>query len=636
MIKITFPDGAEKEFPEGIPGSELAAQVSRSLGKNAVAIDVDDQLKGLNTLLIRDSRVRILTFEDEQGREVYRHTSSHVMAQAVLKLFPGTKLAIGPSIADGFYYDLDSKHRFTVDDFPALEEEIKKIIAEDQKIKREDWSRAKALEYYKQEQNPYKQELLEALTDETVSIYKQGDFLDLCKGPHLTSTGKVGVIRLLKVAGAYWRGDEKNAMLQRIYATAFPDQKSLQVYLDRIEEAEKRDHRKIGRDLNLFSIQEEAGPGLIFWHAEGAAIRSSIEDFWREEHARRGYSPVYGPHIANAKLWQTSGHLENYAENMYSPIDVDGTDFILKPMNCPFHILMYKHGLKSYRDLPIRWAELGTVYRYEKSGVLHGMLRVRGFTQDDAHIFCREDQLEDELKEVIDLAFYMLRIFGFSDVKVFLSTRPEKFVGEPAVWDKATEALRTALSENKVDFSVDEGGGAFYGPKIDMKLIDALGREWQGPTIQVDFNLPERFDMTYIGSDGEAHRPVMIHRAVLGSMERFVGTLIEHYAGKFPLWLAPVQVAVLAIGGGHKKYVEGITKKLVQNLIRARSDVSDNKLGHKIREAQMSQIPYMLVAGDREVEAGTVNVRKRDGTNLGAMKVDDCLRKLQDEIKNRI
>ena len=636
MIFIEFPDGTKKEFESGITGLEIAASISHGLKKESVAIEVNGILQSLETPIESDSKIILHTFKDEIGKDVYNHTASHIMAQAIMRLFPETKLTIGPAVQEGFYYDLDSPHRFTIEDFPVIEKEIEKIIQEDLPIKRKVIAKQEAIELYKKENNSYKVEILEGITDDSVSIYEQGDFFDLCRGPHLASTSKVKVIKLLKLAGAYWRGDEKNAMLQRIYAVAFPSEKLLKAYLQKLEEAEKRDHRRLGKELDLFSIQEDAGPGLIFWHPKGAALRNTIENFWREEHQKRGYDLVFSPHIANSKLWKISGHLENYQENMYSPIDVDGTDFIIKPMNCPFHILMYKNHIHSYRDLPYRWAELGTVYRYEKSGVLHGMLRVRGFTQDDAHIFCREDQLEGELVSTINLAFFMLKTFGFEDFKVMLSTRPEKYVGDPSIWEKSTEALRTSLVENKVEFSLDEGGGAFYGPKIDIKLVDAIGREWQGPTIQVDFNLPERFDMTYVASDGKHHRPVMIHRAVLGSMERFVGTLIEHYGGKFPTWLSPIQVRILSISDAQNEFVLDVQKRFRENLIRADVDITNNKLGYKIREAQMQKIPYMLVVGDKEMQTSSVNVRKRDGENLGVQSIDEILNLIQDDIKNKL
>jgi threonyl-tRNA synthetase len=536
-------------------------------------------------------------------------------------------------VDDGFYYDVDSSHRFSEDDFQAIEAEIAKIIAEDLPIHRKVLTKSDARDFYRA--NPFKTEIIEEIGDDEISFYCQGDFSDLCRGPHLPSTGRVKLVKILKVAGAYWRGSEKNRMLQRIYAEAFSSDKELAEYLKKMEEAEKRDHRRLGKDLDLFSIHEEAGPGLVFWHPNGAALRSVVETFWKEEHQKRGYRFMNTPHIADSRLWTISGHLSNYSENMYSAIDIDEKDYILKPMNCPFHILVYKNALRSYRDLPLRWAELGTVYRYEKSGVLHGMLRVRGFTQDDAHIFCRPDQLETELRDTLNLAFFMLRTFGFSEYKVMLATKPENSVGEPEIWEKATEALKSALASEKVSYVVDEGGGAFYGPKIDIKLVDAIGREWQGPTIQVDFNLPERFDMTFIGQDGAKHRPVMVHRAVLGSMERFVGTLIEHYSGRFPLWLAPVQAIVLPVSDGQVEYARKVEESLRQALVRVETDLTDNKLSYKIREAQVRQIPYMLVVGEREAAAGSVNIRSRDGREVGVRTVDEALAMFLEEIRSK-
>ena len=635
IIHIEFPDGSKRDFSKGISAQEIAASISKGLEKDSIVAEVNGKLTDLSSPIQADSKVVLLKIKEKQAKDVFRHTASHIMAQAIMRLYPATKLTIGPSVDDGFYYDLDSDHRFTEEDFPKIEAEIQKIVSEDLKITRKDIAKQEAIGIYKKENNPYKVEIIEEIADSMVSFYYQGDFFDLCRGPHLVSTGRMKVIKLLKVAGAYWRGSEKNKMLQRIYADAFSSEQEMNEYLKRIEEAEKRDHRRLGKDLDLFSIQEKAGPGLVFWHPNGAAIRDTVEQFWREVHARRGYQLVYSPHIANSELWRISGHLENYTENMYSPIDVDGTDFIIKPMNCPFHILMYKSAIRSYRDLPFRWAELGTVYRYEKSGVLHGMLRVRGFTQDDGHIFCREDQLEDELVGVLELVYFMMKTFGFDNVKVMLSTRPASSVGTAEGWEKSTQALRLALEHNKIRYEIDEGGGAFYGPKIDIKLVDAIGREWQGPTIQVDMNLPARFEMTYIGNDGKEHVPVMVHRAVLGSMERFVGTLIEHYGGKFPLWLAPVQVLIIPVSDAHMDAAAKLRNELMQLLIRSETDLSDNKLGYKIREGQMRKIPVMLVIGDKEMEQGTVNIRRRDAEAQSVMKKDEAITMILEEIKAR-
>ncbi|RTZ92114.1 MAG: threonine--tRNA ligase, partial [Deltaproteobacteria bacterium] len=476
--------------------------------------------------------------------DTLRHSASHVMAQAVKDLYGDVKLAIGPSIEDGFYYDFDAPVRFTEEDLEKIEKRMAEIVKENLPFEREEMTREEAIEFFRKRGEPYKVELLEDMEDDTVSLYRQGDFVDLCRGPHVPSTGKIGAFKLLSLAGAYWRGDERNKMLQRIYGTAFFDRKSLRQYLQRLEEAKKRDHRRLGKELDLFSVSEDVGPGLIHWHPMGARIRNIIETFWRESHYEHGYELLYTPHIGRSELWQRSGHLDFYSEGMYAPMEIDENDYYVKPMNCPFHIQIYNNQIRSYRDLPLRWAELGTVYRYEKSGVLHGLLRVRGFTQDDAHIFCTPEQIEDEILEVLRFSLYLWRCFGFEDISAYLATRPEKSVGDPARWKQAQVSLEKAVAEEGLTCEIDEGGGAFYGPKIDLKIRDAIGREWQTTTIQFDFNLPERFDMTYMGADGERHRPYMVHRALLGSLERFFGILVEHYAGAFPLWLAPVQARV--------------------------------------------------------------------------------------------
>lgn len=630
-IILELPDGTKKEYPSSVRGIEVACDIGKRLGKDAVAVELNGELLDINDPLLKSGTFKVITLKDDKGKEIYRHTASHIMAQALKRLFPDVLLTIGPAIVDGFYYDVDSSHRFTEADFPLIEEEIKKIIQSDLPVEKIFLTKEEALSFYRD--NPYKREIISDISDDKISFYRQGEFQDLCRGPHLPSTGKAIFIKLLKVAGAYWHGDEKNKMLQRIYGEAFLSEKEYQEYLHKKEEAEKRDHRRLGKELDIFSIQEEAGPGLIFWHPNGAALRNVIETFWKEEHQRRGYHFLITPHIADSRLWSISGHLENYAEYMYSPMKIDEKDYLIKPMNCPFHILVYKSQLRSYRDLPIRWAELGTVYRYEKSGVLHGMLRVRGFTQDDAHIFCRPDQLEDELKNTLNLAFFMLKTFGFEEYRIMLATRPEKAVGDLDIWNKATSALKSALESEGVSYVIDEGGGAFYGPKIDIKLVDAIGREWQGPTVQVDFNLPERFDIFYTGSDGTKHRPVMIHRAVLGSMERFTGTLIEHYSGRFPLWLAPVQVIVIPVGEKNNDFALKVGKILQDNLIRVDMDLSDNKLSYKIREAQMRQIPYMFVIGEKEENSQSVNIRSRDTGEVGVKKIEDAIDFIIENIK---
>ncbi|MFA5097640.1 MAG: threonine--tRNA ligase [Candidatus Margulisiibacteriota bacterium] len=556
---------------------------------------------------------------------VLRHSASHVMAAAVKELFPQAKLAIGPAIEDGFYYDLELPRALKEEDLPVIEEKMREIIKKNEKFERVEYPRAEALQMMQKQGQTYKIELISGIPDEKISFYKSGEFIDMCRGPHIASTGKIKAFKLLKTAGAYWRGDEKNAMLQRIYGTAFETQKELDEYLKRLEEAAKRDHRKLGKDLDLFNIyHEEAGAGLVFYHPKGAILRQLIEDYLKKEHAKRGYSHVITPHIARENLWKTSGHTGYYKENMYF-LSVDEQDYVLKPMNCPYHLLIYKRKINSYKDLPIRYFELGTVYRHERSGVLHGLLRVRGFTQDDAHIFCRPDQLNEEIKKTIDFAFDMLKKFGFENYEVYLSTRPDKAVGSQENWKNATEALEAALKAKGIEYKIDPGAGVFYGPKIDVKIKDAIGRLWQGPTIQADFNLPERFDLTYAGEDGQKHRPVMIHRVVLGSMERFIGVLTEHYAGAFPLWLAPVQVIVLPIADRHAAYAKEIAGKLEETGLRVEVDSRNEKVGFKIREAQLQKVPYMLVIGDKEVEAKQVAVRSREKGDLGPQSIEQLI-----------
>ena len=572
-------------------------------------------------------------FMAENELEILRHSTAHIMAQAVKELYPETKITIGPSIKDGFYYDFDRDTPFTVEDLEKIEKKMREIIKSNLSFERTEVSKDEARKIFKDES--YKIELINEIPDEKVSIYKQGNFIDLCRGPHLPSTGKVKSFKLLSLAGSYWRGSEKNKMLQRIYGTSFFTKDELEKYLNKLEEAKKRDHRKLGKELDLFSMDDEVGAGLVNWHPKGALIRYLIENFWREEHYKNGYQIVYSPHIARVNLWHTSGHMDFYKENMYSPMDIEGMPYIVKPMNCPFHIKIYKSKLKSYRELPIRWAELGTVYRYERSGVLHGLLRVRGFTQDDAHIFCRLDQLSDEIERVLNFTLYMLRSFGFKDFDVYLSTRPEGYVGTLSNWEKATDALKGALDKAGLKFEIDPGAGVFYGPKIDVKIKDSLERTWQCSTIQVDFNLPERFDVKYIGEDGSAHQPIMIHRALLGSLERFFGCLIEHYAGAFPLWLAPVQAKVMTITDKQNDYASEVLNQLLNSGIRGEADLRNEKVGFKIREAQLEKTPYMLIAGNKEVESKTISVRKRDGTDMGAMGIEKLVEILKEEINSK-
>jgi threonyl-tRNA synthetase len=572
--------------------------------------------------------------ENNDNLETIRHSTSHVMAEAVLSLFPDAKFAIGPAIEDGFYYDFDLPRTLTPEDLPVIEQKMSEIIKADLPFRYKELPKEEARKLFAEQ--PYKLELIDEIPEEKVGVYEQGNFTDLCRGPHVKATGEIKAFKLINTAGAYWRGDERNAMLQRIYGVAFDDQKTLEEYLEKLEEAAKRDHRKLGKELDLFSIHEEAGPGLAHWHPKGATIRRVIEDFWREEHLRRGYDIVYTPHIAKVGLWQTSGHWDFYRENMYSPMDIDGQLYVIKPMNCLGHILMYKTQLRSYRELPLRWAELGTVYRYERSGVLHGMSRVRGFTQDDAHIFCRFDQLEDELVKVLELTQFMMKTFGFADFKVMLSTRPEKAVGTIEDWEKATDSLRKALELSAIDYAVDPGEGVFYGPKIDTKIQDALGRDWQGPTVQVDFQLPERFNVTYIGEDGQEHKTVMVHRTVLGSLERFLASLIEQYAGAFPLWLAPVQVKIIPVADRHVEYADKLNSKLKSRGIRVEVDDRSERMNLKIRQAQLEKIPYMIIVGDKEAADNSVSVRCRSGEQLPAQPFNDFLETVCSEIASKV
>lgn len=568
---------------------------------------------------------------DEQELEKLRHSAAHVMAHAVKNLFPQVNIGIGPPIEDGFYYDFLKDEPFTSEDLQRIEAEMEKIKAADRPFECREVSRDEAKEIFADQ--PYKLELVEENPEGKWTVYEEDGFVDFCRGPHVESTGKIGEFKLLSIAGAYWRGDERNVMMQRIYGTAWPTKEELESYLHRLEEAERRDHRKLGRELDLFSIQEEAGPGLVFWHPKGALIRKIIEDYWRDAHYKGGYELLYTPHIARQDLWATSGHLDFFSENMYSPMEVEGSPYLIKPMNCPFHLLIYKSKIRSYRELPIRWAELGTVYRYERSGTLHGLIRVRGFTQDDAHIMCTPEQLNDEIIRVLNFVIDVLNRFGFEEFDVYLSTRPkEKSVGTAESWEAATNALKLALEARGMEYQVDEGGGAFYGPKIDVKIKDAMGRSHQCSTIQVDFNEPERFDINYVGEDGKAHRPIMIHRALLGSLERFFAVLIEHYAGAFPLWLAPVQALIIPIADRHQDYAQEVGDRLREQGIRVEVDTRNEKTGYKIREGQLQKVPYMLIVGDREVESGAVAVREREAGDKGAVPLAEFVATLKNEL----
>lgn len=565
--------------------------------------------------------------------ETMRHSASHVMAEAVLSIFPDAKFAIGPAIEDGFYYDFDLPRPLTPEDLPAIEKKMGEIVKADLPFKHKEITKKEAIKLFSKQ--PYKLELIEEITDEKVGIYEQGNFIDLCRGPHVKTTGEIKAFKLTSIAGAYWRGDEHNAMLQRIYGVAFSSQKELDDYLARIEEAKKRDHRKLGKDLDLFIIPEEIGGGLVIYTPKGGRIRTAIEDFWRQEHYANGYEILYTPHIGLSKLWEISGHLDFYKENMYAPVTIEEQEYYLKPMNCPFHMLAYKSQTRSYRDLPLRWAELGTVYRYERSGVLSGLMRTRGFTQDDAHIICTPEQMDSEVSEVLRFSLYMLNTFGFKQFKVYLSTRPADAIGEVGRWEDAQNALRRVIEENKLNYEVDEGGGAFYGPKIDIKIEDALGREWQATTIQFDFNEPERFDMVYVGADGKEHRPYMIHRALLGSWERFFGLLIEYYAGAFPTWLAPVQVKIIPISDRHNEQAKKVANELKGRGIRAEIDDRSERMNQKIRQAQMEKIPYMVVIGDKEAADNTVAVRKRSGEQLPVQPLASFIEMLTAEIARK-
>jgi threonyl-tRNA synthetase len=579
-----------------------------------MVMPIDQKLRGMDEHLYR-----------------MRHSAAHIMAEAVLTLFPEAKFAIGPPIENGFYYDFDLPRPLTPEDLEEIERLMRESIAADKPFQPEDVAKDQALREFADQ--PYKVELIEGIEAPRVGVYTHGGFRDLCEGPHVESTGKVGAFKLASVAGAYWRGDEKRPMLQRIYGFLFKTEEELEEHLRRLEEAQKRDHRRLGRDLDLFSTHEEYGPGLIYWHPKGGRVRTIIEDFWRAQHYAAGYDIIYTPHIGRSTLWEISGHLDFYAENMYSPMDVDEQDYYLKPMNCPFHIQIYKSGVRSYRELPLRFAELGTVYRYERSGVLHGLTRVRGFTQDDAHIFCRPDQVEEEVSRTLDFVLFMLRTFGFMEYQVSVSTKPEKAVGNDDDWRAATDALRRAVNRAGLEYEIDEGGGAFYGPKIDLHIKDALGRAWQCSTIQFDFNLPERFDIAFIGEDGREHRPYMVHRALLGSIERFFAVLLEHYGGALPLWLSPVQAKLIPIADRHIEYCEKVADEMRAAGLRVEVDARGERMQAKIRDAQLHKVPYMLIAGDRDAAAEQVSVRTRIGDDLGGMPVYQVIDRMRDEVE---
>lgn len=630
MIKIQFPDKSSKEYDHHITALQIAGEISNSLTKRAIAAKINGQLISLHEPIQESGDIKILTFDDEEGRHIFWHSSAHLMAQAIKRLYPDAQLGIGPAIEDGFYYDIDLDRPISPEDFPAIEKEMAKIVDENLPTIRKVLTAKEAIDFFKSKNELLKIDLIENLDkDEIITAYSQGEFTDLCRGPHVPSTKVLGKnFKLLSVAGAYWHGDEKNKMLQRIYGTNYPDKNLLKEHLYRLEEAKKRDHRKLGRELELFSIEDEVGSGLILWHPKGAFIRHKIESYWKEEHLIGGYELVTSPHIAKLQLWETSGHISFYQENMFRPMSVEEVDYQLKPMNCPFHMMIYQSKIRSYRDLPIRFAELGTVYRYERSGVLHGLMRVRGFTQDDAHIFCHPNQLTDEIIGVLDLNTRVLSKFGFTDYQVFLSTRPEKYVGTAEGWDHAQDALRKALEIKQIAYKIDEGEGVFYGPKIDIKIKDVLGRSWQCSTIQVDFNLPERFDLSFMDVDGMRHRPIIIHRALLGSLERFFGILIEHYGGNFPLWLAPTQAMIIPITDRHADYAQQVKSQLMDKGLRVEVDFRNEKIGFKIREAEVKRIPFMVIIGDEEIRTNKISVRQKGEGNLGQMTVIEFINQI--------
>lgn len=632
-IRVTLPDGSVREYQGKTTPGQVAADIGQGLARAAFAAKINGRAADLNQPIDSDCALEILTFDSSEGREVYRHTSSHVMAQAVKRLFPEARLAIGPAIADGFYYDFDMPQPFTPEDLIKIESEMRRITQEDLPLERTEVSRDEAIRLFEEKGEKYKVELIRDLPEGvTISLYKQGDFIDLCAGPHVPSTGRIKAVKLMSLAGAYWRGSEKNPMLQRVYGTSFPKQHDLDEHLFRLEEAKKRDHRKLGRELDLFSVLDE-GPGFPFFHPKGMIIRNLLEDFWRQEHRRDGYQEVKTPIILNEELWHRSGHWNHYKENMYFT-KIDEMDYAVKPMNCPGGMLLYKRRMWSYRDLPLRVGELGLVHRHELSGTLHGLLRVRCFTQDDAHIFMLPSQIQSEIKGVIDLADRFYRLFGF-DYHIELSTRPENSMGSDEAWEMATNALEEALRSSGRTYKVNPGDGAFYGPKIDFHLKDSIGRTWQCGTIQLDFQMPERFELEYVGEDGARHRPVMVHRVIYGSIERFIALLTEHFAGAFPVWLAPVQVRILPITDRQHEYARSLLARLEAEGVRAELDDRNEKVNYKIREAQLDKVPYMLVVGDQEVAAESVAVRIREGGNQGARPFGEFLKQLKEEIETR-
>ncbi len=638
-INVTLPDGSVREVPRGSTPEDVAAGISAGLARNALAARFNDKTVDVYTPLEEDGKLAILTDRDEEAIDVMRHSAAHLMAQAVQRLFPETKVTIGPVIEDGFYYDFDRDEPFTPEDLEKIEAEMKKISKEKLPIRREEVTREEAMDMFKQMGEDYKLEILDDLPEgEIISCYRQDSWVDLCRGPHVPDTGKIKAFKLLSIAGAYWRGDENNKMLQRIYGTAFAKKSDLEAHLDMLEEAKKRDHRRLGKELELFNFEEKVGGGFVFWYPNGATVRKQIEDFMYNELVKRGYQWVISPHMARSELWDTSGHNDYYRENMYY-LNIDEEEYVVKPMNCPFHVMIYQDKRRSYRELPVRYAENGTVYRYEKSGALHGMLRVRGFTQDDAHVICTPEQVHSEIEKLIDLALYVYRVFGFEKYKFELSVRDSsnksKYAGTDEEWEMAEDALIKALEKKNIPFERMEGEAVFYGPKIDVKLFDCLNRKWQATTIQFDFNLPRRFGMTYVGADNDEHTPFMVHRAIFGSWERFFGMLVEHYAGNFPLWLAPLQVVMVPITDDNNAYAHEVADRLLEAGLRVQVDDRSEKMGYKIREAQLKKIPYMLVVGKKEAEAGTVSVRTRGEGDIGAIPVDEFLERATAQVRSR-
>jgi len=629
MIKVDLPGGKTVSLEAGVAaGSALG-------DPRAIAVRIDGKESDLSTPIKGDCSLEPVTFQDPEGRRIFWHSASHLMAQAVKEIYPGAFLTIGPAVEEGFYYDIDSDKPISEGDLPRIEEKMRELVKKNLSIERVEMHKEEAVRYFEARKDSYKLEILAEIQDPVVSLYRQGEFADLCRGPHVEKTGAIRAFKLVSIAGAYWRGDEKNKMLTRLYGVAFPSEEELKRHLELLEEARRRDHRRLGKDLDLFSFHDEGGPGLVYWHPKGAVVRTVMENFWREEHARNGYELVLSPHIGKAALWETSGHLGFYKDSMYSPMEIDGQKYYLKPMNCPFHILIYKTRLRSYRDLPMRYCELGTVYRYERSGVLHGLMRVRGFTQDDAHIFLRPGQVTEEVLRIVDFVFNILRAFGLSEFSVFLSTRPKDSIGSDEMWETATGSLKEAMAKAGLAYKIDEGAGVFYGPKIDINIKDSLGRLWQCSTIQVDFNLPERFDMTYIAEDGSKKRTVMIHRALFGSLDRFFGVLLEHYAGELPVWLAPVQACVLTITSELEPYARQVVERLRAAGVRTEGNWDSDKINYKIRNAELQKVPYMLVVGKREAAEGKVAVRVKGKGDQGAVPLDEFVERIVQEIKQR-